>query len=267
MEAGVEGMQVADAPGGLPERAVGWKGPGEPPRERLARMGPSALSDPELLAVLLGTGTRGRPVHDLAHSLLSARTGGLKDLVRLTPSELCALPGLGLARAARVLAALELGRRAQRGEDPRPRLFHAQDVFRYLQPSLAALRREVFHVLCLSPRNVLLQDARVAEGTTNLCPVDPREVFQAALSVRASAIILAHNHPSGDPDPSAEDVELTRQLFEGGRLLGIKVLDHVIVADTRYFSMSERGRMPNAGADLARRAWNSKRPLTARAER
>jgi len=243
----------------------GWKGPGEPPRERLARMGPSALTDPELLAVLLGTGTRGQPVHALAQQLLSTR-GGLKALVQHTPLELCALPGLGLARASRVLAALELGRRVQKGEEVRPRLLCARDVVNYLRPTLSALPREVFHVLCLNTRNVLLQDVRVAEGSVSACPVDPREVFAAGLAVRASALILAHNHPSGDPTPSAEDLSLTTRLMEGARLLGLKVLDHVILGGSRSCSMSESNLLPFGGTAEGVRA-GPRSGLTKRTER
>jgi DNA repair protein RadC len=110
-------------------------------------------------------------------------------------------------------------------------------------------------VLCFNPRNVLLHDARVAEGTMNACPVDPREVFATALIARASAIVLAHNHPSGDPEPSAQDVALTAQLSESGRLLGIKVLDHVVVGDGAYASLLERGQLV-AGAE-GRGQWNA----------
>jgi DNA repair protein RadC len=110
----------------------------------------------------------------------------------------------------------------------------------------------VFHVLCFNARNVLLLDARVAEGTINACLVDPREVFAAAITARATAIVLAHNHPSGDPEPSAQDLSLTRQLFEAGRLLGIKVLDHVVVGDGTYASLMERGELPGSGG---RESW------------
>jgi len=242
----------------------GWKGPGEGPRERLARMGASALTDPELLMVLLGTGTRQHPVHELAQSLLDMR-GGLKALVLLPPSELSALPGLGLARAARVLAALELGRRVQRKQEERPRLHNATEVYQYLRPVLSALRKEVFHVLSFNSRNILLHDARVAEGTMNACPVDPREVFSAALAAKATAIVLAHNHPSGDPEPSAQDLALTAQIVDGGRLLGIKVLDHLVVGDGTFTSMMERRLMSRGGFEG--RPLNSRPPLTDRAER
>jgi DNA repair protein RadC len=197
------------------------------------------LHDAELLAVLLGTGIRGRRVDQLAQGLLK-ESGGLRALLREEPVELARRPGIGPARAAQVAAALELGRRAQHPGEPRPRLHTAGDVYRYLAPTLAALRREVFHVLCLSPRNVLLKDVRVAEGTVNVCPVDPREVFAPALAARATALVVAHNHPSGDPEPSSHDIALTRQLSEGAAILGMQLLDHVVVGDGAYVSLLER---------------------------
>lgn len=227
----------------------------EGPRERLLRLGASALTDSELLAVLLGTGIKGTGVIELAESLLAVG-GGLKALVQQDPQELCSLPGLGPARASQVLAALELGRRAQTAEERRPRLQTPQQIYRYLAPKLSALSREVFHVLAFNSRNVLLRDLRVAEGTINSCPVDPREVFAAALGAKATAIVLAHNHPSGDPDPSTQDVALTLQLADGARLLGIKLLDHVIVGDGRYVSLLERGQLPSTES-FGGGTWNS----------
>ncbi|MFL5344139.1 MAG: DNA repair protein RadC [Hyalangium sp.] len=210
-------------------------------RGRLFKLGASALTEPELLSVLLGLGVRSP---GLAEELLS-RSGGLKALLLKDPLELSAQPGLGAVRAGQLLAALELGRRAQRATERRPRLRHPKELYAYLFPTLSALRREVFHVLCFNPRNVLLADVRVAEGTMNTCPVDPREVYAAALTTRASAIALAHNHPSGDPEPSAQDLQLTLQLVEAGRLLGIKVLDHLVVGDGTYVSLMERGFLAN----------------------
>jgi DNA repair protein RadC len=206
-------------------------------RERLFRLGAPALTDPELLSVLLGMGPRSNA---LAEEVVS-RSGGLKAFLLKTPLELSAHPGLGPVRAAQVLAALELGRRAWRATERRPRMRTPKEIYAYLAPTLSALRREVFHVLCFNPRNVLLADVRVAEGTMDTCPVDPREVYAAALAARASAIVLAHNHPSGDPEPSGQDMSLTMQLAEAGQLLGIKVLDHLIVGDASYVSMMQRG--------------------------
>lgn len=167
-------------------------------RERLLAS-PHALDDAELLGLLFGG--RSRTVRGLGESLLAA-AGGLRALASMEPSELCNAAGLGRERAAQVLAALELARRAHVAADGRPRLRTAGEVYRYLAPRLALLRHEVFHVLSFNTRNALLGDARVAEGTTDACTVDPREVFRAALAARATAVIFAHNHPSGDPEPS-----------------------------------------------------------------
>ena len=238
----VEGMEG--------EGPVGARAPStEEVRERLFKLGTSALTDLELLSVLLGPGPR---ASGLAEELLS-HSGGLKALLLKDPLELCAQPRLGAARAAQVLSALELGRRAQRATERRPRLRTPREIYRYLFPTLSALRREVFHVLCFNSRNVLLADVRVAEGTMNTCPVDPREVYAAALTTRATAIALAHNHPSGDPEPSAQDVALTMQLVEAGRLLGIKVLDHLVVGDGSYVSLMERGLLDD---EEGKNRWN-----------
>lgn len=226
----------------------------EGPRERLMRLGPNALSDAELLAVLLGSGVRGNPVGRIAQSLLAAG-GGLRALVQADPQELAALPGLGPARAAQMLAALELGSRARRTSEKRPKLSTPAEIHRYLWPLLSLLRKEEFHVLCLNSRHLLLRDAKVAEGSMNICPVDPREVFLSALSARATAIVVAHNHPSGDAEPSSLDVALTRQLFWGGRLLGIRLLDHLVLGDNGYCSLFERGLIPREELDPALAAF------------
>lgn len=218
---------------------------GDTPRERLLRRGAAALTDPELLSVLWGARSR-----SLAEGLLAA-PGGLKALVQREPRELDARPGVGPERTARFLAALELGRRAQRAPERRPRLRTPREIHAYLAPELSALRREVFHVLCFNARNVLLRDARVAEGTINACPVDPREVFAAAITARATAIVLAHNHPSGDPEPSAQDLSLTAQLIEAGRVLNIKVLDHLVIGDGTYASLLERGELSLLGGETS----------------
>ena len=215
----------------------------ERPRERLLRMGASALTDTELLAVLLCGKARGASVLAVAEGLLGAG-GGLKAFCTRDPQELCTLRGLGPARAAQVLAALEFGRRAQRSTEQRPRLRTPADLYRHLRPTLSLQRREAFHVLCFNARNVLLHESRVAEGSVNACPVDPREVFASALLCRASAIAVAHNHPSGDPEPSSLDVLLTRQLAAGARLLGLRLLDHLVVGDNAFVSLRERGLLP-----------------------
>ncbi|MBE4748289.1 DNA repair protein RadC [Corallococcus sp. ZKHCc1 1396] len=216
----------------------------EDARERLFRLGAEALTDLELLGLLWTEGPRGAGLKDVAEGGLTR--GGLKALVQEDPRTLCARRGVGPARTSRLLAALELGRRAQRSPERRPRLRTPKDIHAYLAPTLGGLRREVFHVLCFNPRNVLVHDARVAEGTLSACPVDPREVFAATLSARATAIVLAHNHPSGDPEPSVQDVGLTEHLARAAGLLGVKLLDHVVVGDGAYVSMLERGLLPDS---------------------
>lgn len=190
---------------------------------RLYAVGAGTLSDAELL------------------QLVGAPDIPLAELVQELPHALRSR--LGTRAAARVLAALELGRRALRTEDSRRRLRSPQEIFAYLEPSLANLPREVFHVLCLNSRNTLVADVRIAEGTVNMCPVDPRELFSAVLRTRATALVLAHNHPSGDPEPSSLDIQLTKQLIAGAKLLNLELLDHVVVGGGRYVSLLERGLM------------------------
>jgi DNA repair protein RadC len=205
-------------------------------------LGASALSDSELLGLLIGTGVKGRSAGAIARALIEA-AGGLRAVMTKDPHELLAMPGLGPARATQLLAALELGRRAQHQREVRPRLRRPEEIYEYLRPTLSNLRREVFHVLCFNSRNVLLRDARVAEGSQTNCPVDPREVFAVALLTRATAIVLAHNHPAGDPEPSSLDLSLTQQLCAGARVLGLKVLDHIIVGANGFSSLLMRGEL------------------------
>jgi DNA repair protein RadC len=212
-------------------------GPAQALRERLLHA-PGALEDAELLALLFGG--RSRTLRGLGESLLAA-AGGLRALASMEPTELCTAAGLGRERASQVLAALELARRAHLAPDDRPRLRTASEVYRYLAPRIALLRHEVFQVLSFNTRNVLLADTRVAEGTTDACTVDPREVFRAALAARATALIFAHNHPSGDPEPSEADLALTRELQAGARIFHLRVLDHVVVGAGRYVSLARAG--------------------------
>lgn len=156
--------------------------------------------------------------------------------------------------ATTLRAAIELGRRALRASDSRTRLLTPEETYRYLEPVLGARDRERFHVLCLNARNVLLADVLVAEGTQNQCLVDPREVFRLALASRADRIILAHNHPSGDPTPSDPDLVLTRQIIEGARALWVPVTDHIVVGAGRYVSMMERG--------MCEFGWSPTRPMS-----
>lgn len=204
----------------------------ESARSRLSLLGASALADQELLQLLWPQlrGRRREVLNVSLRALSQLDLDGLRDGHRLRTPE-----------AAALLAALELGRRAVVALERRPRLATPHDIYCHLLPRLGGQRCEEFHVLCLNARGVLVREACVARGSTSHCQVDPREVFAAAVAARASAIVLAHNHPSGDPEPSQLDVALTLQLRDAGKLLCIRVLDHLVVGDAGYVSIAQRG--------------------------
>jgi DNA repair protein RadC len=209
------------------------------PRERLLRHGPGALSNRELLAVVLGTGTRGASALDVATALLDS---GLRGLAGRSVGELSSERGLGQAKAARIAATLELGARlASEGRGQAPSLRTPADAARYLLPRYAARPVETFGLLALDVRHRLKREAVISVGCLTSSLVHPREVFQEAVVARAAALVLFHNHPSGDPEPSAEDVALTRRLASAGTLMGIEVLDHVVLGAGRFVSLKERG--------------------------
>ncbi|MBI3932500.1 MAG: DNA repair protein RadC [Acidobacteria bacterium] len=213
--------------------------PEERPRERLARRGAAALSNRELIALLLGTGRRGASALDVAEGLLLS---GLRGLAGRSLGELEAELGLGRAKAARVLAALELGARvASEGRGPAPVFRAPEESARYLLPRYGARPVETFGLLALDVRHRLKHEAVVSVGCLTSSLVHPREVFQEAIVARAAALVLFHNHPSGDPEPSAEDVALTRRLAAAGALMGIEVLDHLILGAGRFVSLKQRG--------------------------
>jgi len=212
------------------------------PRERLHEVGAAALSPRELLAILVGSGTEGRTAMEVAGDLLRGADGSLRRLAASAPGELARVRGVGPAVAARLAAALELGRRlAREAPEERPRIASPRDVYERCAPSLRDLRQEEFHILILNTQHAVLKELTITRGILDASVVHPREVFRAAVVESAAALILVHNHPSGDPMPSLEDREVTRQLADAGRLLGIPVLDHVIVGDGRYVSFVEAG--------------------------
>jgi len=214
----------------------------ERPRERLARLGPAALSSRELLAALVGTGARGASALDVADELLSP---GLHALAARSLPELERVRGLGRAKAARVLAALELGARiaSDGGSAAPPPLQSPQEAARYLLPRYGARPVENFGLLALDARHRLRREAVISVGCLTASLVHPREVFQEAVVSRAAALVLFHNHPSGDPEPSAEDLALTRRLAAAGSLMGIEILDHLVLGAGRYVSLKERGHL------------------------
>lgn len=214
----------------------------ERPRERLAALQPAALATRELLAILVGVGTRGRSSIDVAAELFEIHDGSLRRLAGADAAEIRAVRGIGEARAARIVAAMELGRRLA-GEAGRAsrRVRGPQDVFGRLGPKLRDSRQEEFWALYLDTQNRIRLERRLTVGLLNSSLVHPREVFRPAITHGAASIIVAHNHPSGDPEPSAEDIAVTAQLMEAGCLLGIPVRDHVILGESGYVSLAERG--------------------------
>jgi DNA repair protein RadC len=212
------------------------------PRERLWAVGPAALTGQELLAVLLGTGCVGRDALAVAAELLARVDGSLRRLAARPPAELARVAGVGRGKAARVVAALELGRRLGAEAEPPPeRIRGPGDVRRWYAPRLRDLAVEEFHVLALGSQSQVLADLLITRGLLNSSLVHPREVFRAAIAEAAAGIIVVHNHPSGDPTPSADDRAVTRQLVDAGRLLDLPVYDHVIVAGDGYLSFAEAG--------------------------
>ena len=211
------------------------------PRERLAARGAEQLTDGELLAIVLGAGTRGAGALDVAGALLR-RCGGLAGLTQASARELCAQSGVGPARAMLVQAALELGRRAVAARPARgQRLAGASDVWTYFRARLAALRVEEFWAVSLDVRHRVQSETCLARGSLTGVEVHPRDVFRPLIRNAAAAVIFCHNHPSGDPTPSRQDLELTGRLREVGELCGIPVLDHVVVGWDGYASLAERG--------------------------
>lgn len=212
------------------------------PRERLWALGPAALTPGELVAILLGTGGGSLSAPEVAARLLEVGGGSLRRLASRPPAELQRVPGVGPTKAARLLAALELGARlVQETRPPVQRIREPGDVYRLVGPRLRDLAVEEFRLLALDSQSNVLRDVLVTRGLLNSSLVHPREVFRAAIAEAAAGIIVVHNHPSGDPTPSPEDHAVTRQLVEAGRLLDLPVYDHVIVAGDRFLSFATAG--------------------------
>lgn len=211
------------------------------PRERLARLGARALSDTELVALVLRTGTRAGQAESFARAVVD-QAGGLIELATSSMAALLSIRGLGPAKAASLIAAFELAQRIQAQPLELGRSIRSPlDVQRHFEPRIRGARRESFHVLLLDGRHRLLGEAEVSIGTLTASLVHPREVFRDAIRAAAAAVLLVHNHPSGDPTPSAEDRVVTERLASAGELLGIRVIDHLIVSERGHFSFREAG--------------------------
>jgi DNA repair protein RadC len=214
---------------------------GERPRERLFKLGSEAISAQEILALILGRGIKGESVMMTSQKLLS-RFGSLKGVADASIEELTQTRGIGPAKAAQIKAALELSRRleADFDEKPKPVIKSPGDMAALMRSKLKGKKKEHFWVLCLDTRNRLIGDKQVSIGSLDTSIVHPREVFKEAVSSSAASVIFVHNHPSGDPEPSKDDIELTKRLVKAGEIIGIDVLDHIIVCDKSYLSMKAK---------------------------
>ncbi len=214
---------------------------GERPRERLQHFGAGALSTAELLAIILRTGVRGQSTVSLATRLL-AENNGLAGLARASLADLCAVKGLGIAKSAQIQAAFELGRRLSvAAPHEKPKISSPADASNLVMLDMSRLEQEQLRVLLLDTRNRVLASPTVYQGSLNSSLVRVAELFRDAIRNSCAAIIIIHNHPSGDPTPSPEDVALTRQVVEAGKLLNIDVLDHIVIGQQRFVSLKERG--------------------------
>ncbi len=211
--------------------------PDERPRERLIHRGAESLSAQEILALILGRGVKGESVMVTAQKLLS-KFGSLRGIADGSVEELSQVNGIGPAKAAQLKAAFELSRRlAEAPRQARPQVQSPEDVVSVVGGALKGKKKEHFLVMLLDTRNRLIRVSTVSTGCLDSSIVHPREVFKEAVSASAASVIFVHNHPSGDPEPSPDDIELTRRLVDAGRLLGILVLDHVIVGDGNFLSL------------------------------
>ncbi|MCZ7401376.1 MAG: DNA repair protein RadC [Candidatus Methanoperedens sp.] len=214
----------------------------ERPRERLIKNGASALSDSELLAIILRTGSKQENVINLSQRILGEYN--IKQLSQINITQLMKVHGIKESKAAQISACFEIARRLESFNSvEKPKISSPEDVYRRLFPRMREQKKEMFIELCLDTKNQILKEEVISIGSLNANVVHPREVFKLALAESAAHIIVAHNHPSGDPTPSREDIEITKKLVETGNIMGITVLDHVIIGDGKHFSLKEAGHI------------------------
>ncbi len=213
----------------------------ERPREKLLKFGPQSLSDSELLAILIRTGTGKITALDLAKTILKD-FGSLDSLACRSVSDLNKYKGFGNTKAVTLIAAFELGKRsAVRNKDKKIKILSPLDVVNKFLPLMRDIKQEIFTVLLLDSSNHLIKEVEITRGILNSSLVHPREVFKPAITEPAAALIIMHNHPSGNPEPSTEDISITRQIVESGKILGIPIHDHIIIAGNSYTSFAEKG--------------------------
>jgi DNA repair protein RadC len=214
------------------------------PREKLLLKGKAALSDSELIAILLGTGTASMSAVDVAKNILQAVNNDLNELAQLSVKDLMKVKGIGEAKAISIVSALELGRRRKEHlVEERPQITSSKDIFDLLKSDLLDLPHEAFWIVLLNRANRVIRKQQISHGGVAGTVADPKIIFKIALEELASGVILAHNHPSGNLTASQADVDLTKKLKESGKLLEIQVLDHLIIAGKKYLSFADEGMM------------------------
>lgn len=212
----------------------------ERPRERFVRLGPEALSTPELLALILTSGGKGKSVMAISQELL-VNFGNLKNLADASIEEIIKkTKGIGEAKAIQLKAVFELAKRLEEPEKERPEIKTPEDAFQIARRELKGKKKEHFLALLLDTRNRLIRTSKVSIGSLDAAIAHPREVYQDAVKASAAGVIFTHNHPSGDPEPSDEDIKLTKRLKEAGMLMEVPLLDHIIVTDSKFYSMKSR---------------------------
>ncbi len=216
----------------------------ERPRERLLKLGAGGLSTAELLAIILRTGSKDKSAIELAREALM-KFSTLKEIEDASVAEFSNIKGIGSSKVAQMKAAFELGRRLlQGGRDSalqNPSFTNSREVYEYYRPRFFGLKKERFLCVLLDTKNRVFKEKVVSEGTLTSSPVHPREVFRYAIKEAAASVLFIHNHPSGDPDPSKDDISITKRLVETGKVVGINVLDHIVISDVSYISLMEKG--------------------------
>lgn len=223
-----------------PKAIVNWP-EDERPRERLIKFGADKLSDTELLAILLRVGSSGQSAVDMARDIIK-KFGTFRNIDTKSIAELKKIKGLGVAKIAQIKAAIEIGKRFLKEKGlSKIKIKTSKDIVNYFMPYMRDAKKEVFKAILLDGKNKVIKDVTISEGTLNKGIVHPREVIKEAVTELASAIILIHNHPSGEPQPSQDDIDITNRLISACELVGIRVLDHIIIGDNDYFSFFNEG--------------------------
>lgn len=211
------------------------------PRERLLKYGPEVLSNAELIAIILRVGTKSESAITIANKLISSNEG-LRFLTTATVEELSNIKGIGEAKAAQIKAALELGKRLKNfRSDSKVKISSPEDAAELVMEDMRYLKKEHLRVIFLNTKNIVTDVKDLSIGSLNSSVVHPREIYSEAIRKSSSSIIICHNHPSGDPSPSQEDINITKRLYDVGKLVGIDLLDHIVIGDGRYISLKEKG--------------------------